>query len=105
MSMEADPQNAGRVFGLFPVNLPHNLVHLAFGVWGIVAARTLAASRTYGRVGAVMYGLLVVLAFVSPTTFGFIPIGDHDIWLHAVLALGLAYIGFAAKDVAPAAAR
>ena len=101
MTMEADPDRAGRLFGLFPVNLAHNLVHLAFGIWGIVASRSLAASRTYGRAGAVMYALLVVLAFVSPTTFGFIPIGDHDIWLHAVLALGLAYIGFAGREAAP----
>ena len=105
MTMEADPERAGRLFGLFPINLAHNLVHLAFGIWGIVASRSVAASRTYGRVGAVMYALLVVLAFVSPTTFGLIPIGDHDIWLHAVLALGLGYIGFAGKDAIPQPAR
>lgn len=30
--------------GLFPVNVLHNLVHLAFGVWGLVAARTVYGS-------------------------------------------------------------
>ena len=103
MTTNAHPDTAGRLFGLFPVNLAHNLVHLAFGIWGIMASRSLSASRTYGRVGAVIYGLLVVLAFVSPTTFGLIPIGDNVIWLHAILALGLAYLGFAGKDVVPAA--
>jgi hypothetical protein len=34
MSMEADLDS--RLFGLFPVNILHNLVHLAFGAWGIL---------------------------------------------------------------------
>ncbi|HEX8672780.1 MAG TPA: DUF4383 domain-containing protein [Longimicrobium sp.] len=98
MGMEADNETAGKLLGLFPVNLLHNIVHLAFGVWGIVASRSHAASRGYGRIGAVIYAVLVVMAFVDPTTFGLVPIGGNDIWLHAVLAAGLAYIGFAARD-------
>lgn len=100
MAMAADMETAGRLFGLFPVNLLHNVVHILFGIWGIVASRTVAASRTFGRVGAVIYALLVVLAFVSPSTFGLVPIGGNDIWLHAILALGLAWIGFAVREAA-----
>ena len=94
MGMEADMETAPRLLGLFPVNLLHNLVHLAFGVWGLLASRSHSASRGYGRIGAIIYGLLVVIAFVDPTTFGLIPIGGNDIWLHAVLAAGLAFLGF-----------
>ena len=100
MGMEADMETTGRVLGLFPVNLLHNLVHLVFGAWGIGAARGHGASRAYGRAGAVIYLLLVGLAFVTPTLFGLVPIGSHDIWLHFVLALGLGYIGFAGEDAA-----
>jgi hypothetical protein len=96
MGMDADMQTAARLFGLFPVNLLHNLVHLAFGAVGIAASRSHDGARTYGRIGAGIYAALVVLAFLSPTLFGLVPIGGNDIWLHAVLALGLAYIGFAA---------
>jgi len=96
MGMDADMQTAPLLFGLFPVNLLHNLVHLAFGAWGIAASRNHDGARTYGRIGAGIYAALVVLAFLSPTLFGLVPIGGNDIWLHAVLALGLAYIGFAA---------
>ena len=32
--------SGGLLLGLFPVNALHNLVHLAFGVWGLLAART-----------------------------------------------------------------
>ena len=96
--MDADMETTGRLFGLFPVNLLHNLVHLAFGVWGITASRGFDASRTYGRVAAVIYAALVLIAFVSPTMFGLVPIGGNVIWLHALLALGLAWIGFAPRD-------
>jgi hypothetical protein len=96
--MDANNETTGRLLGLFPVNLLHNLVHLAFGAWGLAASRSWGASRTYGRIGAAIYGVLVLLAFVDPTTFGLVPIGSHDIWLHAVLAAGLAYIGFAGRD-------
>ena len=98
MGMDADNETTGRLLGLFPVNLLHNIVHLAFGVWGLVASRSWGASRSYGRIGAIIYAVLVVMAFVDPTTFGLVPIGSHDIWLHAVLAAGLAYIGFTGRD-------
>ena len=49
----------------------------------------------YGRIGAATYAALVVIAFLSPTLFGLAPIGGNDIWLHAVFAAGLAWVGFA----------
>lgn len=102
LSMEADPEHAPRLLGLFPVNALHNVVHLLFGVWGLVASRTFEGSRTYGRVGGVVYLLLAVLGFVSPDMFGLVPIGDHDIWLHAVLGIALAAVGFTARPAATA---
>lgn len=95
MAMDADPATSGQLLGIFPVNLLHNVVHLAFGAWGIAASRSTDASRLYGRIGAGIYAALVVLAFISPSLFGLVPIGGDDIWLHAVLAAGLAWIGFA----------
>ncbi len=99
-SMTADMATAPRVLGLFPVNLLHNVVHLLFGVWGIVAARTWATANTYCRVGGIIYLVLMILGFVAPTTFGLIPIGGNDVWLHAVLGIVLAGVGF--TDRAPA---
>jgi hypothetical protein len=95
MAMDADPATSGQLLGIFPVNLLHNVVHLAFGAWGIAASRSTDASRLYGRIGAGIYAALVVLAFISPALFGLVPIGGDDIWLHALLAAGLAYVGFA----------
>jgi hypothetical protein len=95
MAMDADPATSGQLLGVFPVNLLHNVVHLAYGAWGIAASRSTDGSRLYGRIGAGIYAALVVLAFLSPSLFGLVPIGGDDIWLHALLAAGLAYVGFA----------
>jgi hypothetical protein len=103
MGMEADNAAAPRLLNLFPVNLLHNAVHIAFGVWGLLAARTWSGARTYFRVGAVIYTVLVVLAFIDSTTFDLVPIGGNNIWLHALLAAGLGYFGFAYREAgAPA---
>lgn len=104
MGMSADPPSA-MILGLFPVNVLHNVVHLLFGVWGIVASRSWNGAKTYGQIGGVIYLVLAVLGFVAPTTFGFIPIGGNDIWLHAVLGLVLAGVGFTAKPETTAPAK
>ena len=96
MDMAVDP--AGMLLGLFPVNMLHNAVHVAFGLWGIIASRSFAGSRNYARIGGVLYALLAVLGFVVPNGFGFVPLGSHDIWLHAVLGIALLAAGFMAKD-------
>lgn len=87
---------SGMELGLFPVNVLHNLVHIAFGIWGLIAARTYSASRTYARVVAIAYAALTILGLIpaTNTTFGLVPIYGHDIWLHALLAAIAAYFGF-----------
>lgn len=86
----------GRLFGLFPVNILHSLVHVAFGVWGIAAWRSFGAARTYAKAVAVIYAVLAVMGFIPglDTLFGLVPLHAHDIWLHLVLAVPAAYIGF-----------
>ena len=92
----------GYALGMFPVNVLHNLVHVIFGIWGILAAKSYANSRGYFRVVAIAYGLFVVMGFVPGlrTTFGLIPLYGGDIGLHAVLALGGAYFGWMNRDTA-----
>jgi len=81
--------NAGLLFGLFPVNLLHNLVHLLVGLLGIVAFRTFGAARNYGRFLAIAFGLLTILGLVPglETLFGLVPLYGNDVWLHALTAL------------------
>jgi hypothetical protein len=92
----------GYELGLFPVNVLHNIVHLLFGIWGVLAARSLGGARTYFRAVAVIYALLTVMGLVPAlyTTFGMIPIYGNDVWLHALLAIVAAYFGWMNRDVA-----
>jgi hypothetical protein len=89
----------GYLFGLFHVNLLHNLVHILFGIWGIAAYARFDAARLFARVVAISYGVLVLFGLCpSPminTIWGLVPVHGHDVWLHAVLALAGAYFGWA----------
>jgi hypothetical protein len=91
---------------LFPVNVLHDVVHILFGIWGLLAARSLAGARTYFRAVAIIYALLTVMGFIPPldTTFGLIPLYGNDIWLHALLAIVAAYFGWMNRDTAGTAA-
>jgi hypothetical protein len=97
---------SGLELGLFPVNVLHNIVHIAFGAWGLAAARSFDAARLYARVVAIAYGLLTLMGLfpATNTTFGLVPIYGHDVWLHALLAGVAAYFGFAYRGARTAAA-
>jgi hypothetical protein len=99
-----DAANAPQLFGLFPINLLHNLAHLLLGVWGILAARTFSAAQAYCKLGGMIYLALAVIGLIDPTTFGLIPIGGNDIFLHTVLGVLLVWVGFATKEENAAAA-
>jgi hypothetical protein len=54
----------------------------------------------YAKGAGAIYVVLAVLGFVAPTTFGLIPIGGNDIWLHAFLGVVLLAVGFTAPKTA-----
>ena len=93
MDMESDAM----LLGMFPVNLLHNIVHLLFGVWGLLAARAWSSARTYAQIGGVIYLVLAVLGRVAEDGFGLVPLGGNDVWLHALLGIVLAGVGFSAR--------
>lgn len=89
---------AGRLFGLFPVNFLHNVVHLLVGLAGLAAAGGLYRERTFARVLALFYGALALAGAIAPTStlFGLVPLHSHDVWLHAGTAVVSAYFAFIA---------
>lgn len=101
MEMSMEPATS-LLLGIFPVNLLHNIVHLLFGIWGLVAARTWTGSKSYFTGAGVIYAVLTVVGFISPTGFGLVPLGGNDIWLHVVLAVVMLAIGYTAKPVVTA---
>ena len=93
LSMEADPRIADRLWGLFPINFPHNLVHLMIGMWGIMAARSYTGARSYAVLAGALYIVLALIGVFFPAGFGLVPLGGSDIWLHVVLGATLLVAG------------
>ncbi len=92
----------GQAFGLFPINVLHNIVHILFGLWGLMAYKSLSASKGYAKGVAIIYAVLMVAGFIPGlnTMFGLVPLFGNDIWLHALLAAVAAYFGWMHRDVA-----
>lgn len=88
----------GLLFGIFPINWVHNLVHLAVGVWGLAAYRAFNSSVSFSRGLTVIYAILAVMGLfpVLNTVFGLVPLHGNDIWLHAITAGVAAYFGWGA---------
>ena len=87
-SMDAS-MSAPKLLGLFPVNVVHNLVHLLFGVWGILGARTFAGAKNYLFGAGVIYLVLAICGYLAPNGFGLVPLGGADVGVHALLGVVL----------------
>lgn len=93
----------GYLMGFFPINILHNIVHLAVGAWGLASYPSLARARFFARGLAIFYGLLAIMGLIPAlnlnTTFGLIPIHGADVLLHALTAAIAAFVGFMTPSV------
>lgn len=79
------------LLGIFQVSVLHNVVHLLFGVAGILMARTHAQARNFLLYGGIVYLVLWLygLFIGHDTPANFIPVNNADNWLHLILGLGM----------------
>ena len=97
----------GKLLGMFAVNGPHNLVHLATGVIALAIALGSPANLSlFFKVFGVVYALVAVLGFFSgdQPLLGVIAHNTADLWLHVVIAAVSLWIGFGMKDAGVTAA-
>ena len=96
MSLASDDSKA-ELLGLFQVSILHNIVHLLFGVAGVVMARTINAARNYLVVGGIIYLLLFVYGLVvgQNSVANFVPLNGADDILHLLLGIGMIGLGLA----------
>jgi hypothetical protein len=87
----AGHESDAQLLGIFNVSILHNLVHLLFGVAGVLAARTVRDSRLFLLGGGAVYLLLTVYGAVidHSSDANFVPIDTADNWLHLFLGLGM----------------
>ena len=79
------------LLGLFQVSVLHNVVHLLFGVAGIMLARTASGARSYLLVGGIIYLVLWIYGLVidQDSAGNFVPLNAADNWLHLLLGVGM----------------
>ena len=92
-------QVSGMLLGKFHVNGLHNIIHILFGLWGLAASRSTGGAVGYFKVVTIVYLLLAVLGLIEATKhgFGYVELGDFNVYLHAVLGIVAAYFGFVKK--------
>lgn len=83
------------LMGLFQVSVLHNIVHLLYGVAGLLFARTARAARNYLVWGGAIYLVLWVygLVFSDNADANFVPLNNADNWLHLFLGVGMLLLG------------
>jgi hypothetical protein len=84
--------SGAKLFGLFQVSILHNIVHLLFGVAGLVLATTADGARNFLVVGGVVYLALWVLGMIGGAHW--IPANTADNWLHFLLGVGMIGLGY-----------
>ncbi|MHA7262636.1 DUF4383 domain-containing protein [Arthrobacter sp. TMN-37] len=79
------------LLGLFQVSVLHNVVHLLFGVAGVVLARSASGARSYLLFGGVIYLVLWIYGLVvdQESAGNFVPLNAADNWLHLLLGVGM----------------
>ena len=85
----AGEDSEGSLLGVFQTSILHNLVHLLFGIAGIVLSRTWEGASNFLLWGGVAYLALFVVGLLG--AMDWLPADDTDDWLH--LALGLLMVG------------
>jgi hypothetical protein len=85
------------LLGLFQVSILHNIVHLLFGVAGLVLARSVSGARNYLIVGGAIYLVLFLYGLLvgQESAANFVPVNPADDILHLVLGLGMVGLGLA----------
>jgi hypothetical protein len=105
----ASHDSEAQLLGVFQVSILHNIVHILFGIAGLVAARNARDVPTFLFGAAAVYAVLTVYGIVIDKESGanFVPLDSADNWLHLVLTVALAGLGLVVRRrlAAPAATR
>lgn len=93
--MVAGPDSEAELLGIFQVSILHNIVHLAFGVLGLVAAKALTSARLFLVGGGIVYLALWLYGLVidKSSDANFVPLNTADNWLHLFLGVGMVALG------------
>ncbi|HSJ21524.1 MAG TPA: DUF4383 domain-containing protein [Nocardioidaceae bacterium] len=91
----AGHESEAMLLGIFQVSILHNIVHLLFGVAGVMLARSFDGARAFLIGGGAIYLVLWIYGLLidKDTGANFVPLNTADDWLHFVLGAGMIALG------------
>ena len=96
----AGHMSGAKLLGIFQISILHNIVHLLFGVAGLVMGRRADTAATYLVGGGVIYIVLWIYGLLvsAGSKANFVPLNTADDWLHLVLGLGMIALGIVGRN-------
>lgn len=84
------------LLGVFHVSILHNVVHLLYGVVGVILARSPVGARHYLLWGGLIYlGLALYGVIIDyDSAANFVPLNDANNWLHLGLGVTMVALSF-----------
>ncbi|KAF0960046.1 DUF4383 domain-containing protein [Rhodococcus sp. T7] len=91
----AGHHSEAKLLGIFEVSILHNIVHLLFGVAGLVLSRRADTAKAFLVGGGVVYLVLWIYGLLidKDSAANFVPLNTADNWLHFVLGVGMIALG------------
>ncbi|NED96508.1 DUF4383 domain-containing protein [Phytoactinopolyspora alkaliphila] len=83
------------LFDVFAVSVLHNVIHLLFGVVGLMMARGARKARIYLIAGGAIYLALFIYGLIIDydSEANVVPLNDAANWLHLGLGVGMILLG------------
>jgi hypothetical protein len=79
---------------LFKVNIVMAALRGLLGVWGIVSVFRESWAELWTRVAGIVFTILALTGLFLPDGFGYVPMGEHNLWLNGLMALVFLFVGY-----------
>lgn len=92
------PDGGDKLFGVFEVNLLHNIVHLAVGAFLLVGSSTHVRAKQVNLIVGIVYGIVAILGFPDILVNKLLDANAADDFLHLATAVLALYFGTAGAE-------
>ncbi|MEA2451768.1 MAG: hypothetical protein QOG04_478 [Actinomycetota bacterium] len=92
------PDEGDKLFGVFQVNLLHNIIHLAVGALFLVGSGTHVRAKQVNLLVGIVYGLVAILGFANIVVQDLLDANAADDFLHLATAVLALYFGTAGAE-------
>lgn len=92
------PDADDKLFGVFGVNLLHNIIHLAIGAAFLGGSSTRPRAKQVNFVVGIVYGLVALLGFANLLIVDLLDLNAADNFLHLASAVLALYFGTAGAE-------